>query len=94
VDSILDLIAAGRCRRYLSTQEALPAIDRTALRRLKRHRGVPTALGTTGRGFGLGKARCRRALTLGLAILAAFRLVFEILVVEEVLFSRCKYEIR
>ena len=33
-------------------------------------------------------------MTLGLAILAAFRLVLEILVVEEVLFSRCKYEIR
>jgi hypothetical protein len=35
-----------------------------------------------------------RALALGLASLAALRLVLEILVMEEVLFSRCKYEIR
>ena len=33
-------------------------------------------------------------MTLGLAILTALGLVLEIFVVEEMLFSRCKYEIR
>jgi len=32
--------------------------------------------------------------TLGLAILTALRLILEIFVVEEVLFSRCEYKIR
>ena len=33
-------------------------------------------------------------MTLGLAILAALGLVFEVFVVEEMLFSRCEYKIR
>ena len=33
-------------------------------------------------------------MTLGLAILTALGLVFEVFVVEEVLFSRCEYKIR
>ena len=41
----------------------------------------------------LCKTRCRRTLALGLAGLAALGFVLEILVVEEVLFSRCEYEI-
>jgi hypothetical protein len=52
-------------------------------------------LRTGGHGFRFRETtRGGRALTLGLASLAALRLILEILVMEEVLFSRCKYEIR
>jgi len=51
-------------------------------------------LRTLGHGFGFGKTGPGRSLALGLACLAALGLIFEILVVEEVLFSRCEYEIR
>jgi hypothetical protein len=40
----------------------------------------------------LAKPAARSALALGLAVLAALGLVLEILVVEEVLFSRCEYK--
>jgi hypothetical protein len=43
--------------------------------------------------FGLGEARPRSTLALGLAILAALRLVLEILVVVEVLFTRSEYKL-
>jgi hypothetical protein len=46
-----------------------------------------------GRGLGLGESAAT-ALPLGLAGLAAFGLVFEVFVVEEVLFSRCEYKFR
>jgi hypothetical protein len=63
------------------------------LRGLEGHRGFPAALRAGRHGFRFGKARGRRTLTLHLAILAALGLVFEVFVVEEVLFSRCKDEI-
>jgi hypothetical protein len=44
-------------------------------------------------GFRLRKARTRGALALGFAAFAPFGLVFKVLVVEEVLLSRCKGEI-
>jgi hypothetical protein len=47
-----------------------------------------------GHGFALGESAAARALAFGFARLAAFGLVLEILVVEEVLFSRCKNKIR
>jgi hypothetical protein len=47
-----------------------------------------------GHGFGFGETAFGGSLALGLATLAALRLVPEILVMEERLFSRCKYEIR
>jgi hypothetical protein len=60
---------------------------------LEGYRGVPTALGARGRGLRLAEPRCRTALALVLAILAALGFVLEVLVMEEMLFSRCKYEI-
>jgi hypothetical protein len=48
-----------------------------------------------GHGFRFGEtAGRRRTLPLGFTPLAAFGFVLEVLVMEEVLFSRCKYEIR
>ncbi len=88
----LELPVACRGGRALAAQEALAAKDRTALSRLEGHRGFPAALRAGGHRLGFGiAARC--SLPLGLAGLAALRLVLEILVVEEVLFSRCEYEI-
>jgi hypothetical protein len=46
-----------------------------------------------GHGFRFRETRTRSALALGFASLAALWLVLEILVMEEVLFSRCKNEI-
>ena len=83
---------AGR-RRNFAAQEALAAVYRPALRGFERNRGLPPALRAGGHGFRFGKARTRGALALRLTRLAPFRLVFEVFVVEEVLFSRCKYEI-
>jgi len=84
-----------RCgARGLPAQEALAAIDRTPLRRFEGNRGFPAALRALGHGFGFRKTRSGRTLALSLACLAALGLVLEILVVEEVLFSRCEHEIR
>ncbi len=88
----LSIAPHGR-RSSLPAEEALAAIYRPALGWLEGYRGFPAALRAGGHGFRLGKARGRGTRALGLAILAALRLVFEILVVEEVLFSRCEYEI-
>jgi hypothetical protein len=88
----MEVLTRGR-RRGLPAKEALAAIYRPALCRLEGHRGFPTALRASGHGFGFGKARGRGALALGLTVLAALGLVFEVFVVEEVLFSRCKDEI-
>ena len=78
----------------LAAQKAFAAVNRPALRGLEGDGGLPAALRAGGHGFRLGKPRACRALALQLAILAAFGLVLEVLVVEEVLFSRCEYEIR
>jgi hypothetical protein len=51
-------------------------------------------LGAFCHGLGFSETGTGRTLALGLACLAAFGFIFEILVVEEVLFSRCEYEIR
>jgi len=53
-------------------------------------------LRASGHGFRFREtaAARRRTLPLGLARLAALGLVFEVLVMEEMLFSRCEYEIR
>jgi len=86
-------IAPNGCRRRLPAEEAFAAIHWPALGWLKGYRGFPTALRAGGHGFRFGKARGRRTRTLGFTILTALRFVFEVFVVEEVLFSRCKYEV-
>jgi hypothetical protein len=91
LDATADL-PAGAGGVGLARQETLPAINGPALSGLERDRGFPAALGTGGHGLGFGIA-ARRSLPLGLTWLAALGLVLEILVVEEVLFSRCEYEI-
>jgi hypothetical protein len=65
------------------------------LRGFERNCGFTTALRTGGHGFGFGEARRRRTASgaLALAGFAPFGFVFEVFVVEEVLFSRCEYEI-
>lgn len=88
------LQSTGRGARRFAGEEAFPAINRPALGRFERYRGFAAALRTHGHGFGLGEARPRRTLPLGLATLTALGLILEILVVEEMLFSRCEYEIR
>jgi len=80
--------------RGLAAQEALPAVNRTPLRRFKRNRSLPAALRAFGHGLGLRGTLTGSSLALGLACLAALGLIPEILVVEEVLFSRCEYKIR
>ena len=86
--------STARCRRgAFSAQEAFAAKDGPALSRLEGNRGFPAALRTTRHGFGLG-VTTRGALAFGLAVLTTLGLVLEILVVEEVLFSRCENEIR
>jgi hypothetical protein len=91
---ILNLSGRDRRRRALPGQEALTAEHRTALRRLERNRGIPPALRAGRHGFRFREARARSSLALGFAALAPLRLVLEILVVEEVLFSRCEREVR
>jgi len=86
-------ISSNSRRGYLSAEETFAAVNRSTLCRLEGHRGFPTALRAGGHGFRFGKARGRRTLAFGFAILTPLGFVFEILVVEEVLFSRCKDEI-
>jgi hypothetical protein len=89
----LILAAPGSHRGCFPAEEAFPAINRPALRGFEGYRSLPTALRTHGHGFCFGKPRTRRPLALGFAILAALGFILKILVVEEVLFSRCEYEI-
>src|ERR1700683_3485803 len=86
-------IAPRHRRGGLPAEEALPAIHWPALGWLKGHRGFPAALRAGRHGFRLGKARGRGTRPLGLTILAAFGFVLKVLVVEEMLFSRCEYEV-
>ena len=89
---LISLPADAHASRF-SAEKTFPTIDRTALCRLEGHRGFPTALRAHGHGLRLGETRARRTLALGLAVLAPLGFVLEVFVVEEVLFSRCKYEI-
>ena len=73
--------------------EAFAAEDWAALCGTKRDGGLLSALRAGRHCFGLRESRARRTLTLGLAILTALGFVLKVFVVEEVLFSRCKYEV-
>src|SRR5580658_10063462 len=73
----------------LAAQEALPAVHRPPLCWFERHRSLAAALRTNGHGFRFAAARWP-GLPLALARFAALGLVLKILVVEEVLFSRCE----
>jgi hypothetical protein len=94
VGSLARLPAPGSraCRVRFPAQEAFPAINRTPLCRFERNRRLTPALGATGHCFGFGVAAAG-PLSLRLAWLAALWFVLKVFVVEEVLFSRCKYEI-
>jgi len=83
---------AGR-RRNFAAQEALAAVYRPALRGFERNRGLPPALRAGGHGLRFREASARGTLALRLTVLAALRFVFKVLVMEEVLFSRRKYEV-
>jgi hypothetical protein len=85
---------SSRCACGFPGEEALAAVDRAALRWLEGNRGLPPALRAHRHGFGFGEAATGRSLAFGFAALTTLGLVLEVLVVEEVLFSRCKYEIR
>jgi hypothetical protein len=58
----------------------------------ERHRGFPPALRAGGHGLRLREA-ATTALALGLTGLAPLGFVFEVFVMEEVLFSRRKYKV-
>ena len=85
-------IARGGLWRALAAQKALAAEYRPALSQLEGYRGLPAALGACGRGLRLARSPGRTTLALILAVLAPFGFVLEVLVVEEVLFSRREYE--
>src|SRR5436309_4446777 len=85
---------ADRCSGCLAAQETFAAIYRTSLGGFERHRGFTAALRAGGHGFAFGEtAAAGCALALGHARFAALGLVPEVLVVEEVLLSRCEYKI-
>ena len=86
-------LACGGARSF-AAQETFPAVDRTSLGRLERHRCLPPALGALGSGFRFGEAGTGGTLPLRFTRFAALGFILEVLVVEEVLFSRCKYKIR
>ena len=86
------LAGGGTC--CLTAEEALAAVDRTALRRLEGNGCLPTALRAHGHGFGFSETRTGRPLALGLTSFTALGFIFEIFIVEEMLFSRGEYEIR
>jgi hypothetical protein len=60
---------------------------------LEGYRSFPTALRAGRHGLGFGKTAPAGTLTLVLTRLTPLGFVLEILVVEEVLLSRCEYEI-
>jgi len=80
-------VPGGR-RGTFPVQEALPAKDRTPLGGLEGNCGLPAALRTGGHGFHFGEAPGTRTLALVLAGFAALGLILEVLVMEEMLFSR------
>jgi hypothetical protein len=79
-------------RRSLAAQEAFPAKHRAPLCWLEWDRSFAAALRTLGKGFGLLVAT-PSTLPLRFASLAPFRLILEILIVEEVLLPRCENEL-
>ena len=88
----MGLACCGACS--FAAQEAFPAVDRTSLGRLERHRCLPPALGALGSGFRFGEAGTGGTLPLRFTRFAALGFILEVFVVEEVLFSRCENEIR
>jgi hypothetical protein len=81
--------ASGAGRLRFAAQEAFPAVYRPPLRRSEGHGGLTAALRASGHGFRLA-CTGRPGLPFALARFAALGLVLEVLVVEEVLFSRCE----
>jgi len=90
----LSIARGSLLRRALTAQEALAAEYRPALSRLEGDRGFPAALGAGGGGLRLALSPGRTALALVLTVLTPLGFVLEVLIVEEVLFSRREYEIR
>jgi hypothetical protein len=84
----------GTDRLPLPGLEAFPAKHRASLGGPERHRGFPPALRTVGGRLDLAVAARSALLALPLARLAALRLVPEVLIGEELLFSRRKHKIR
>ena len=77
----------ARCGSHPMLLETLPAVNRPALRGPERHRGFFPALGTDRRGlYPVVAARCR-LIPLRLARLTTFRIIQEMLVGKEKLFS-------
>jgi len=85
---------SGGCAGGFPAQEALPAKNRATLSRLEGNGCLPAALGAFRGGFGFSETGTGRTLALGLASFTALGLIPEILVVEEVLFSRSENKIR
>ena len=89
-------LRCGSCSATLL--EALAAEDRASLRWLERNRGVLAAAGTGCAGLDFliirGRICAYCSCALGLARLAALRLILELFVVEEELFTGCEQELR
>ena len=87
-NSKLDLWkVSSRCGSHPMLLETLPAVNRPALRGPERHRGFFPALGTDSRGlYPVVAARCR-LIPFRLAGLATFRVILEMPVGKEKLFS-------
>jgi hypothetical protein len=83
------------CRHALclAREEAFAAKHGTPLSGLEWYRGFAATLGAGGHGFAFGETAATRALAFGFARLAAFGFILEILIVEEMLFTRGKDEI-
>jgi hypothetical protein len=88
------LISASGRSHSLTLQEALPAVNRAPLRRLKRNGCVFAALGANGFGLGsdAGNSGLNTAGTSHLAGFAPLRLVLEALVGIKHLFAGCEDE--
>src|SRR5947209_20520381 len=86
--------AGGGDSGCLAAEETFAAVYRPALRGLERHGGFATALRAHGHRLGFGETPAVGTLAFGLTTLATLRLVLEVLIMEEVLFSRGESEIR
>ena len=83
---------SGRRAHRASRLETLAAINRATLGWFKWDRGFPPALRAGRHGLRLGETASATTLAFGLTRFTALGFVFEVFVVEEVLFSRCKYK--